>query len=230
MAWEPHMSLSRLTLLPYVPHIAAGLLIAALLGAVGGLWLGQKLARGAAARIANAALKSEVDALHNQLDRQAQQHAAAITDLQAAHTRLQNIAEKLEHDRESIQHAAREQSQALRTLAARRPEIRQPLPVPAGVERDILCHWNRAKAAPGTDTATAAIPGCKPDAALPGAADAGNRDAGGDVGRSRPNDTPVPRVPGKTGAASAGRAGDAGQRAGVVLPGTQTGGHPGGLR
>lgn len=220
----------RLTLLPYAPHIAAGLLLSALLGAVGGLWLGQKLARGNAARAANAALKSEVDALHHQLDRQAQQHAAAITDLQAAHARLQNIAEKLEHDRESIQHAASQQNQALRTLAARRPEIRQPLPVPAGVERDILCHWNRAKAAPGTDTATAAIPGCEPDAALPAAANAGNRDTGGDAGRPRPNHAPISRVPGAAIPAGAGRAGDAGGRAGGVLPGAETGGHPGGLR
>ena len=194
------MSLSRLTLLPYAPQIAAGMLLAALLGAAGGLWLGSRIARSATAMAANKALKAETRELRNQLVQQSRQHAATITAMQAAHARLDAIAEQLEHDRESIQHAAREQNQALRTLGTRRPEIRQPLPVPAGVERDILCHWNRAKAVPGTDTAATAIPGCEPDAALPAAANAGNRDTGGDAGRSRPNDAPISRVPGKTGA------------------------------
>lgn len=222
------MPVKRLTLLPYAPHIAAGLLIAALLGAVGGLWLGQKLARGAAARIANAGLKAEVNALHNQLDRQAQQHTQLMTSMRLTQTRMNDVAKNLEIERHEIEILARQQSRALRNLGTRRPEIHQPLPDAIG--RDILCHWNKAKVSSSADTAATAIPGCEPDAALPTAANAGNRDTGGDAGRPRPDNTPVPRVPGKTSATGAGRAGDADSRAGVVLPGAQTGGHPGGLR
>lgn len=222
------MSLSRMTLLPYAPHIAAGLLIAALLGAAGGLWLGQKLARGTAARIANAGLRAEVNALHNQLDRQAQQHTQLMTSMRLTQTRMNDVAKNLEIERHEIEILARQQSRALRNLGTRSPEIRQPLPDAIG--RDILCHWNRAKTSPGTDPATAAIPGCKPDAALPATGNAGSGDTGSDAGRPRPNHAPISRVPGKTGAASAGRAGDASQRAGVVLPGAETGGRQGGVQ
>ncbi|PJK01403.1 hypothetical protein CO615_04400 [Lysobacteraceae bacterium NML75-0749] len=222
------MSISRLTLLPYLPHIAAGLLVAALLCAAGGAWLGQKLARGTAARAANTALKTEITDLRSQLAQQTRQHTELITAMHYARLRMDEVAKQLEIERHEIDILARQQSQALRNLGTRRPEIRQPLP--AAVGADLLCHWNRAKTAPGTDTATAAIPGCEPDATLPTAPNAGGGDAGGDAGRPRPNDTPVPRVPGAAIPAGSGRAGDAGGRAGVVLPGTQTLGHPGGVQ
>lgn len=222
------MSLSRLTLLPYAPQIAAGLLLAALLGAAGGLWLGSRIARSATAMAANKALKAETRELRNQLVQQSRQHAATITAMQAAHARLDAIAEQLEHDRGRIEQHTTQQALALRTLAARHPEIRRPLP--AGLDTQFLCHWNRAKAVPGTDTATAAIPGCEPDAALPATGNAGSGDTGSDAGRPRPDNAPIPRVPGATDATDTSGAGDAGNRTGVVLPGTQTHGYSGGVR
>jgi len=154
-------------------------------------WLGMRWERGTSAQRENAALIQQLEAaraasreLHEMALSIQSEHIASIE-------RLNAIASDFEESRERhTQHFTR-QRVALSALLAQRPD----LDTPAGA--DVLRHWETSNAGTGGDAADAA-PAADAggiDAAVSGAADAGQRPLGEFDCEPRCGDGALPPVP-----------------------------------
>ncbi len=159
-----------------LPYVLGALFIAALLASAGGAWVGYRWHKGSVAIKDNKQLREDVEAWKAIAEQQYQRNVDSTLAMRAATGRMAAIAQHREQDRAYITSYFETQSTALRALLDARPDLQRDL------GDDVLCHINRAKAGTRTDV-PATIPGCKPGAAVPGAAVPDRQQSGGHSGR-----------------------------------------------
>lgn len=149
-------------------YLALAVIAALVIALLGGVWLGSEWRKGREAIDDVGAFKAAVKEATKALDEQRRAYAVAADDAAKSQRRMAAIAERFELNQQEQESHATQTRNELAALVHARPDL-----AAVRVGDDILCNWNRAAA--GADTrrgagaaAAAALPGCKPVAAVPG--------------------------------------------------------------
>lgn len=177
---------------------------------------GQRWQSAATAKELAQAMDQQVQLLGELAGALAEQAVDSAIAYDQAAERLDTIATQLEADREANRNQFRAQAKELATLLAERPDLADQ-----HLGADVLQHWNRSNARPGTSPATtpAAQPAGKPAAAMPGAATGQQRPRGLSAGQPRRRGSAVPRLREPQSGLAGHGGGVAGHRMALVLRG-----------
>jgi hypothetical protein len=198
-------TLSTLSSAGLLPTVICALLIAFVVGAIGGGYVVWKWQTGKQAIAENKQLTQQVVGVKTGAVQQATSSAAATQ-------RQQAIAQTLEDDRDALRKQATTQAVALATLDSARPDLRT-----LDLGPEWLRHWNAANGIDSTDATTAGAAG-QSAAILSGPAGGDQLDGAGDIAPARPRGAAVSRVPEPAAALDRSEHRMADDRMAVVLP------------